>query len=462
MERKPLLIKLSPKIDSPQEENKPRPLVLKNKEEGARTPVRLFMPRPFPYESNKAVPWRYGESSPIKEEITNIAGIGGTTRSGRIYSPKDTQENVLQNKGKNKKTEEEKENKESKEETEELLQFIRQSEYSIIDQLNRTPAKITLLSLIMSSEPHRNALLKVLSEAHVPHTISQEKVERIVGHITASDHLTFTEEELPLEGSNHNKPLHISIKCKEYLIAKVLVDNGSSLNVMPKCTLDKLTIQGTRLRPSSTIVRAFDGSKREVVGEVNLPIQVGPTIFNVDFHVMDITPAYSCLLGRPWIHDAKAVPSTLHQKVKFIVDDKLVTVQAEDDILISGPSTQPYVDAAEEALETSFQALEIASIERLPRNTKVARMMLKHGYHPGQGLGADSQGMREPPEFKDNPCKYGLGYDPTKGRAERRKGKSPLRTLKQIFRSGGVQASRATLVIRKSFSLFKGCKPHDC
>nr|KYP35643.1 hypothetical protein KK1_043302 [Cajanus cajan] len=107
---------------------------------------------------------------------------------------------------------------------------------------------------------------------------------------------------------------------------------------MPKRTLDQVAIKGIQMRPSNMIVRAFDGSKREVVGEISLPIQIGPTIFNVEFQVMDITPAYSCLLGRPWIHDAKAVPSTLHQKVKFIVGDKLVTVQAEDDILISKPS----------------------------------------------------------------------------------------------------------------------------
>nr|KYP43377.1 hypothetical protein KK1_035195 [Cajanus cajan] len=50
------------------------------------------------------------------------------------------------------------------------------------------------------------------------------------------------------------------------------------------------------------IVCAFDKSRREVMGEVILPIQVGPTIFNVEFQVMDIAPAYSCLLGRPWIH----------------------------------------------------------------------------------------------------------------------------------------------------------------
>ncbi|KAL2330588.1 hypothetical protein Fmac_018169 [Flemingia macrophylla] len=69
---------------------------------------------------------------------------------------------------------------------------------------------------------------------------------------------------------------------------------------------------------------------------------------------MDITPAYSCLLGRPYIHDAKAVPSTLHQKIKFVVGDKLVTVQAEDDMLINKPPALPYVDAVEEAIETSF------------------------------------------------------------------------------------------------------------
>nr|KYP33205.1 hypothetical protein KK1_045964 [Cajanus cajan] len=67
------------------------------------------------------------------------------------------------------------------------------------------------------------------------------------------------------------------------------------------------------------------------MGEVILHIQVGPTIFNVEFHVMDIAPAYSFLLGRPWIHQARVVPSTLHQKVKFVVDHKLVVVQAEED-----------------------------------------------------------------------------------------------------------------------------------
>jgi len=74
---------------------------------------------------------------------------------------------------------------------------------------------------------------------------------------------------------------------------------------------------------------------------------------------MNILPAYSCLLGRLWIHSAGVVPSTLHQKLKFIVNEKLVIVSGEEDLLVSGPLPTPYIEATEEALETSFQALEI-------------------------------------------------------------------------------------------------------
>jgi len=93
---------------------------------------------------------------------------------------------------------------------------------------------------------------------------------------------------------------------------------------MPKATLDKLPCEIAYMRPSSMVVRAFDGSRREVVGEIELPVQVGPCTFEVVFQVMDILPTYSCLLGRPWIHFVGVMPSTLHQKLKFMVDNKLI------------------------------------------------------------------------------------------------------------------------------------------
>jgi len=108
--------------------------------------------------------------------------------------------------------------------------------------------------------------------------ISVEGFRGIINNITANNYLTFTDEEIPIEGRGHNRALHVSIKCLDHIVAKVLIDNDSSLNVMPKSTLDKLPFNASHFRPSSMVVRAFDGSRRDVRGEIDLLIQIGPHI----------------------------------------------------------------------------------------------------------------------------------------------------------------------------------------
>ena len=108
------------------------------------------------------------------------------------------------------------------------------------------------------------------------------------------------------------------------------------------------------------VVRAFDGTKREVFRNIKLLIQVGPSTFDSEFIVMDINPSYNCLLGRPWIHMASAVPSTLHQKVKFVVEENLITVVAEEDMIAIMTTTAPYLEVKEDAAECSFRSFEIA------------------------------------------------------------------------------------------------------
>ena len=93
---------------------------------------------------------------------------------------------------------------------------------------------------------------------------------------------------------------------------QALLDNGSSLNVMPMSTLSRLSINLSDMKKSQMMVRAFDGTKREVLRNIKLQIQVGPCSFDSEFIVMDINPSYNCLLGRPWIHMVGAVPSTLY------------------------------------------------------------------------------------------------------------------------------------------------------
>jgi len=69
--------------------------------------------------------------------------------------------------------------------------------------------------------------MKILNGAHVERDISLNQFKGIVSHIRANDYLTFTEDEIPTEGRGNNKALHISVKCRDYVLARVLIDNGS-------------------------------------------------------------------------------------------------------------------------------------------------------------------------------------------------------------------------------------------
>ena len=52
----------------------------------------------------------------------------------------------------------------------------------------------------------------------------------------------------------------------------------------------------------------FDGVQKDILGAVNLTLQMGPAEFNAKFQVLDIDTSYNLLLVRPFIHMAGAVP----------------------------------------------------------------------------------------------------------------------------------------------------------
>jgi len=263
---------------------RPKPLVIQftratTTMPSGRQPLVIQTPSSFLYKNDKVVPWKYGVSiiqgeqkvesvDQGKEMMDNTYRIGGMTRSGRLFThldlrgekshEKNREEMAIEKaksflKGKTVQADPEPKEKERKEITDEeaceFLKFIQQSEYKVVDQLNRMPARVSLLELLMHSTSHRKLLMKILSGAHVEQDISLDKFEGIVSHITANNYLTFTEDEIPSEGRGHNKALHISVKCMNHFISRVLIDNGSSLNVMPKTTLNKLSNDGIHLRP---------------------------------------------------------------------------------------------------------------------------------------------------------------------------------------------------------------------
>ena len=101
-----------------------------------------------------------------------------------------------------------------KQEMEEVLKIIRKSDYNVVEQLGHTPSKISMLSLLLCSEAHAQALVKFLKSVHVPQEISVDQFENCVASLTTDNGLGFSGADLTPAGRNHNKALHVSIECR--------------------------------------------------------------------------------------------------------------------------------------------------------------------------------------------------------------------------------------------------------
>ena len=107
----------------------------------------------------RATPDNYVSTSNIKALFFQNE-ISGLTRSGRCFTPEELEK---QRKIKGKEAMSfEKESEINKpvteEETNEFLKLMKHSEYCVVDQLKKTPTKISIMALILNLEPHHNAL----------------------------------------------------------------------------------------------------------------------------------------------------------------------------------------------------------------------------------------------------------------------------------------------------------------
>lgn len=84
--------------------------------------------------------------------------------------------------------------------------------------------------------------------------------------------LTFSNKELPLEGSAHNKPLYISVECREKWVSVVLIDTSSAINVCPSHTAYAIGLRPADFVPTAQVIRAYDNTSREVMGMVQIRV----------------------------------------------------------------------------------------------------------------------------------------------------------------------------------------------
>ena len=101
----------------------------------------------------------------------------------------------------------------------------------------------------------------------------------------------------------------------------VLVDNGSSANIIFASAFEKMGIRREKLEPASTHIRGFSREKVQPLGSTQLVLTLGDpscqATTTVRFLVVDASSAYNVLLGRPSLNAIKAISSAYHMVIKF-------------------------------------------------------------------------------------------------------------------------------------------------
>ncbi|XP_019266682.1 PREDICTED: uncharacterized protein LOC109244103 [Nicotiana attenuata] len=136
----------------------------------------------------------------------------------------------------------------------------------------------------------------------------------------AEDTLAFSEEDLDTMTELHNDALVISFLLNNTRIKCVLIDPGSSTNIIRSEVVGQLGLLD-RVTPISRVLHGFNMTDEVTKGEITLPVDTSGAVRNTEFQVIDGDMRYNALHGRPWIHSMRAVPSTLHQVIKFPTKD---------------------------------------------------------------------------------------------------------------------------------------------
>ena len=108
---------------------------------------------------------------------------------------------------------------------------------------------------------------------------------------------------------------------------RVLVDHGSSADILYYLAFQQMRIDKERLIPTNAPLVGFEGSRVFPLGTVTLSVMVGDypqqTIKDVTFLVVDYSSTYNAILRRPTLNSLKAVTSTYHLMIKFPTDNRV-------------------------------------------------------------------------------------------------------------------------------------------
>ncbi|OMO91548.1 reverse transcriptase [Corchorus capsularis] len=127
----------------------------------------------------------------------------------------------------------------------------------------------------------------------------------------------------------HIKALYIKAYIDGIPINRVLVYNGTTVNLLPFSSVKKIGKCNDNLMPSDVTVSDFSSAVKKTREILPTQLTVGSRTSMTTFFVIDSSSTYNILLGRDWIHANWFVPSSLHQMFIFWNGAEVEVVKAD-------------------------------------------------------------------------------------------------------------------------------------
>ena len=151
----------------------------------------------------------------------------------------------------------------------------------------------------------------------------------------------------------HNDPLVIMLMIEGFNTRRVLVDNGSSADIIYLSTFQQLKVDPKRFRPFESPLVSFSGDKVYPRGIVLLMVTVSSYPLQVtnqhNFFIVDSPSSYNAIIGWPNLNRWKATTATYCPKVKFPIEQGIEEITGDQVLArecyraVFGVKRKPYI-----------------------------------------------------------------------------------------------------------------------
>ncbi|XP_059635889.1 uncharacterized protein LOC132278079 [Cornus florida] len=186
----------------------------------------------------------------------------------------------------------------------ELANYLRTKEYAKPREVYPRKVEGTQVKVIHAihdrSEDDQESERVYRSRFRAAHKL--RKISSVNAIASGSISIGFGDGDLSRVQLPHEDPLVISLLVANCMIKRVLIDPGSSANIITKTVFEQLEIPSSSIRPTSSPLMGFDGIRVDPLGVIDLSVTAAKRTLKENFVLTEIHPSYNLIMGRGWIH----------------------------------------------------------------------------------------------------------------------------------------------------------------